>query len=943
MAAEALEDEPLSRIRELAFLDYNTPNDSWISAISYLCELNAEVRKYFARELPFWTIDASPAAFSRDEKMQVLTGVLDTLASERQYTTGDPRFKLRKLSRFVTVEGEARLVDELASPDHFRKGNALALLGILQKVPDLEAVLELTLDLTQPVGLRYSGIVALLNSGNSDFVPRLIPRVNSQDPLNLNILDCIGALASEQQLSVVFPIIFRSNGGLSSTYYHMSELRSRLALIETLRYFIAHPEETNIIRAAGYVEPLLGLIRNHFDDEVAGLCANLFQALDQSHVYLDRSGPISKLLDSIRAVDRRGVVATQFFERVLDASRVPGWHIFSAREAIVSVMTTESAQWLVDHNAVNIIQALAGHLQGEIREMLRPHSVGLIDAQDEMARAYHENERRHQTAERTRIEALQNRLVTHRRLQDAVADFNDLTPDHWPELRDEFRRWLEGEIGQRLVALDLERNITWRGDSLWEPPELPILAKLINRYQLRVEPDDALVWIVTGWDDGTAVNHYRRYGMTPVAIELLERLITSPPSRQSRDHLVEFVEKTSFWSDSVDQSLRRMVMDPSPLGWVKVRSLTLLAAHNVEDHFLDEVRKTPEPELSEAAFELLVGRGHRPTIERGLAAVRTDHELRAAETESSRDTSLSWIVKIRSEMYWDQLVKLRERALRLELPQVTGLITNALKTIDRTRAAQLIRSQIALSPPSWREAQQHHALVEAQAARIEQARLTSFDDVMRKLQGATSINRLKLFCEGSTDMPVFKALLAQVPNAPEILLDFVGGWPGLREKDPDSFLLGAKEAIVVMDGDNGRWLTKAAQPYTRAAQRESQRLSKVGVDLRVLKRYGIENYFPQAVLESVTRLDLSRFFPIRDHVSATEHLSEGRNHLWYKVRRLAARIFRLSGPRPTRTLYSKNRNKELAPLLSLETDLRGTDLYDIVHEIARKAIALIQD
>ncbi len=943
LAAEELEKEPLSRIRELAFLDYNTPNDSWMNAISYLCELNAEVRKYFAREFPFWTIDASPAAFSGDEKMQILTGVLDTLVSERQYATGDPRFKLRKLSRFVTVEAEARLAGELASADHIRKGNALALLGILQKVPDLEPALELTLDLAQPIGLRYSGIVALVNSGNSDFVPRLIAGINDQDVLKLNVLDCIGALAAEHQLSVVFPIIFHANGGLSSTYYHMSELRSRLALTETLRYFVAHPQEMNTIRAGGYVEPLLGLIENYFDDEIAGLCADLFLMLDQSHVYVDRSSPIPKLIDSIQIIDRKGVVAVQFFERILDASRIPGWHIYGGCEFIVSVMTIESAQWLVDHNAVEIVQALAGYLNGEIRELLRPYSAGVIDAQDQAARAYHANEREHQTAKKTRIEALQNRLITRDSLQNALADFNDLTPDHWPELRHEFRQWLEGEINQRLVALNLEQNIMWRGDTLWEPPELWILAKLIDRYELRVQPDEPLVWIVTGWDHGTVLNHVRRYEITPAAINLLERLIADPPSPQSHNHLIEFVEKTSFWSDSIDESLRRIVIDPLPEGWVKVRALNLLANHNVEDQFLDQVRQTADAELSQAAFELLVQRLHRPTIERGLAAVSTDHELRAAETESSRDTSLSWIVKVSSDLYWDKLAKLRERALRLELPQVTGLITNALKTINRARTAELIRSQIALSPPSWRETQQHHALMEARAARIEQAQLTSFDEVLRKLRRATSINRLRLFCEGSSDVPVFRALLAQAPGTPEIPLDFVGGWPGLRDKDPNSFLLGAKEAIVVMDGDNGRCLTTVGQPYTGAAERELQRLSRVGVVLRVLKRYGIENYFPQAAIESVTRSDLSRFFPIPDHVSATEHLSEGTNDLRYKIRRLAARIFQLSKPKPTRTLYSKNHNRELALLLSLENDLRGTDLYDIVHEISRKAIALLQD
>ena len=47
LAAEALEDAPLSRLRELAFLDSSTPNDSWANAMSYLLELNSSIRSAF--------------------------------------------------------------------------------------------------------------------------------------------------------------------------------------------------------------------------------------------------------------------------------------------------------------------------------------------------------------------------------------------------------------------------------------------------------------------------------------------------------------------------------------------------------------------------------------------------------------------------------------------------------------------------------------------------------------------------------------------------------------------------------------------------------------------------------------------------------------------------------------------------------------------------------
>jgi hypothetical protein len=78
----------------------------------------------------------------------------------------------------------------------------------------------------------------------------------------------------------------------------------------------------------------------------------------------------------------------------------------------------------------------------------------------------------------------------------------------------------------------------------------------------------------------------------------------------------------------------------------------------------------------------------------------------------------------------------------------------------------------------------------------------------------------------------------------------VGGWPGLVDKDPNTFLLGAK-AIVVRDGDNGRKLDLQPPPLTDLARAQTTRLKAAGVELHVLERYGIENYFPREAVEKV--------------------------------------------------------------------------------------------
>ena len=109
----------------------------------------------------------------------------------------------------------------------------------------------------------------------------------------------------------------------------------------------------------------------------------------------------------------------------------------------------------------------------------------------------------------------------------------------------------------------------------------------------------------------------------------------------------------------------------------------------------------------------------------------------------------------------------------------------------------------------------------------------------------------------------------------------------------------------------------------------------------MLQRYGIENYFPQAALETVASRDLTPFLPIPDHVAVTEYLREDNRSWWQAFKRfLISRLhfkLKLSG----RCLYTKSANERVAQLLVLG-DLSGTDLVAIIHRIAERARALAE-
>jgi hypothetical protein len=54
------------------------------------------------------------------------------------------------------------------------------------------------------------------------------------------------------------------------------------------------------------------------------------------------------------------------------------------------------------------------------------------------------------------------------------------------------------------------------------------------------------------------------------------------------------------------------------------------------------------------------------------------------------------------------------------------------------------------------------------------------------------------------------------------------------------------------------------------------------------------------------------------------------------VNRVASKLD-LKMPQPRQPLYSKSRNRDVAKFITLDGDAGGTDLFEVVHAIARRA------
>lgn len=938
LAAEALEDDKVEKLRELAFIDFATPNESWTNCVSYLAEVNSEVRRLFGRQYPFWMLNSSPTVFNDQEKEQIVRGVLATVAGEGQYIYGRPGINIRRLGRFLTPTTEAELLEGLKSDQAPVRANSLLLLSWGHPRSVEGEALAVLKNRKLDGSLRTCAIFALTNSPNSKLVPELLPLLDKTDPLYTNVLDLVGAVCDESQLNIVLPMVVEADTMLSNTFYHFRDFRSREALVETLRYFAAHPEELTWIRSEGYVEPIIKLIPEFWDAEIADICAEIIQGIERQKIFLTNAGIGLKLFNVVAEADKDGLIATLYLERLLVHGETGTRRFYFTDQLVTSLMKPKTAQWLIERGATRTIQDLSRFASGQMREILRPHSDGFIDEMEKNTTAYENERTAEQDARNVQINLLQRKLLAESDFGQALNTFHQLTESHWPELPSDYKDWIAREVSKLMEGLDLEHSIKWNDEAVSYPGVLPLLLKLINRYELKLSPDVAIVFCITMWHETLVADYYRRWGLSEKAQESIDVLLTRPKSPRVLNGTVGFLRESGLWSPSIQTGLEGVVRGNAQK-YYQVDALNILAQHEVETSLLEEIHaKGDSEELREAAFLLLVERQHRPTIERKLSELLTDEtELKSGERYPPIDMPFAWIGKIRSEFAIEKLAKLREKALKFELAGQADLITQTLAQIDRTKAAAIIKRQIQIAPESWRRAQQYIAIEQERTAKIEKIHNSPFESVLNKLRGSTTLRRLKLVCEGQSDMPVFKEMLSQIPDAPEMEFDFVGGWGGLSGKDSRYFQQGCNESVVVMDGDLGRKLNRSKKPLTDLAKAQMRRLAGLPVELRVLERYGIENYFPQGALEKVTGKNLSAYFPIPDHVAVVEYLRESQLDWKYRVKQFLVSQFRMSLRFSGRSLYSKNQNERVAQHISLERDLKGSDLYAVVQAIAEKA------
>ena len=860
LAAEELSEiQGTDRILRLMCLD-NTlrPSDSWRNCVSYLMERHRGIRSLFSRRFPDWTLTASPAVFDEEERTTIVRELLSSLVRDHVFLLRHPTIRVFHLARFVPEAMLPQLRAAVDSTNDVESANAALLLAAYGDSTMADRVLALALDTTRSASVRNSALAAYDQIGTPASVPQLLDIQDWDELTALSRIDAAASLMDSTNAPLVLSALGRTDAGISSAYVRFDELNDRADLEAVLDALIALPAYAlQSHRLSYYLDRFWWSLASKWQPEWVDKVAQLVVRCEE--VGNPDDGDLQR--DFVPAMqslpDRGNAIGRRIVERLLAVGR----DVHHLCHAIPALVGPDVARWLVG-------QPGAEDLIGTVRAFGPPETTVVLRGpitqwqQEQVDRRRREEERQQE-----RSLQLERTIATS---EDADALFPALQrvdPARWPEVGANRRGWLATFVGEQLGQLDLRTRIRWQSETeLTQPRVLPLLLALVRRYELRVTDDEPLAVALLVETQATRAYH-QRFGLSDLAVAAIEGLLEAEGTpNPGLEQILSFVRDVGLSTPTIMAAIESIAMDAARPTRIRAGAVRKLAdARDVEA--LLRVAPTLPPDLGREADDFLVEAQHRGTIERRLRQLLGDPAaLASGQVDIPFNNPLEWIGRIREPAVWDTLVRLRRLALQRELDRVASVLINTLAAIDMMRAAQVIVSQINDAPAPWRPSLRRWALEMERDATVRAAQGVAFEGVLRRLENATTLNRFKIWVEGPTDCPSVEELAHKVPGAANlnIVAQPLGGWGTMLSPQwkPVHLGDGCHDFAILLDGDRAYDYTRPGLVTRPDSRRSLARLRQDGIEVKVLDRYGLENYFPRHAFEALIERDLSAHFPL---------------------------------------------------------------------------------
>ena len=909
LAALELKDMSLDRVQSLVNHDGTLiPNESWRNCVSYLAELSPAVRRSFTLKNPDWMISVSPGAFTDAERTTLMTRLLNRLAENHEFIRRHRFIDAEAVARFITPAIERQLAVDAVGADEVRVGNALAVLGACRDANAVQIALPIAFDITRSEALRESAFGAIAAGGTAALIPTLLQHQNQTDPLNLTLIDCIGALVDAPSIATVIPVLLGTDAMVSSAFYRFRDLQTHDAIEAMLDVLVANPALIQHNRFDTYAEPLWEAMPRLWDAAWLPKVVSLIVAWENGNVHEREAAEFVQQLQELP--DHGAQVARDVLRTLLQRAQ----NLFYFSRPLSGLITADVATWLAQQpNATALMRTAARFGSDEVRQALAPHMGGFVEEQAQAIARVRAQDRRRQARDEQRVAAQQDVVRTNQNFASVLGVLAKLNSKDWPEVNRDRQTWFGEQAEDWLQRIDPLTNVTWLSENqLSYNPALTWIIRVVDHYAARIANDVLLVQSLLAAEGNHIAGYYRRHGLSAAALAEFERMLADPATPGGAlYHFLSVLASSDIASAAIGRTLLVIAEDALRPDHIRAWALRLANTKGAADGDLIGLAGRTDAVQKEQIERFLIERGHRPTIERRIAALLADDAtMQAGEVQFPHESTLSWIASIGSDVYWGRLEQLRAQSLRLALPSVAGLVTSTMNKIDGVRLAATVRQQLPITPAAWRDVQEMRAIEYEREARLRAAQGTPFQQVVQRLRRVTSLAMFKVWCEGLTDGPTLEELLKNLPGYGDvdIVSQSLGGWNNILSPNwrPDRLADGCHDLVVLLDGDKGRDFNAAGRPLNANAQRIRQILADAGIELIVLERHGMENYLSQAACEAVLGPRAAAAFPLPPYAA------------------------------PNIPQHTKNQNPRIAKLMT-RADLIGTDLLNILERIIERS------
>ena len=240
------------------------------------------------------------------------------------------------------------------------------------------------------------------------------------------------------------------------------------------------------------------LLEKHNDEEILAKIGLLLANCERYRIWDQQIGIREDLLKALNGRDPHGVVSQTALATILENDLLFHFSAFT----VARLCTADTARWLLEqHPPEKMVRHIASCANDDVREILRPATRGLVDAQNEAHERLRREEAERQSRETAGRTSRHQTILNDSNIDRVLPAFAASTAAQWPELNDDRQAWLGAHISRKLADADMLHRVEWLSEmQVRFPGILRLVGELVGHYGLPLDDDIFLVHALLALD-----------------------------------------------------------------------------------------------------------------------------------------------------------------------------------------------------------------------------------------------------------------------------------------------------------------------------------------------------------------------------------------------------------------------------------------------------------